>query len=200
MSGLMAKTLLYLNEVRQATWLELFFDLIFVVALGKVTHLLTHVHDGHLDDGVWWKFVLVFIPLWWIWVGHTVYSNRFDSDSRPHRVLTLLLMALLVMLSVIVSGDVFDNYVVFIVIYTFARLMIAGLYFSAAHKYPDKAGLATRIGGLFSIGALISLSTILFQPNVALWVFFSGIFVDLLSPVLLRRYLLAHPVHHEHLV
>ncbi len=63
----MIKKLLYLKE-RQATWLELFFDLIFVVALGKVTHLLVHVHHGHLDEGILWKFFLIFIPLWWIWL------------------------------------------------------------------------------------------------------------------------------------
>ncbi len=68
----MSMKLSYLTD-HQATWLELFFDLIFVVALGKVTHFLTHIHHGHLDARVWWKFFLVFIPLWWIWVGHTVY-------------------------------------------------------------------------------------------------------------------------------
>ncbi|MCP4372406.1 MAG: low temperature requirement protein A [Deltaproteobacteria bacterium] len=82
----MTKKLLYLTD-RQATWLELFFDLIFVVALGRVTHFLVHVHHGHLSEGIWWKFILVFIPLWWVWVGHTVYSNRFDADTRPHRVI-----------------------------------------------------------------------------------------------------------------
>jgi low temperature requirement protein LtrA len=43
----MTKKLLYLKD-RQATWLELFFDLIFVVALGKATHFLVHVHHGLL--------------------------------------------------------------------------------------------------------------------------------------------------------
>lgn len=79
------KKLLYMQP-RQATWLELFFDLIFVVALGKLTHFLVHTHHGHLPGHVWLSFILTFIPMWWIWVGHMVYSNRFDSDSRPHRV------------------------------------------------------------------------------------------------------------------
>jgi len=104
----MTKQLLYLKD-RQATWLELFFDLIFVVALGKVTHFLVHVHNGHLSEGVWWKVVLVFVPLWWIWVGHTVYSNRFDADTRPHRVVTLFLMSLLILLSVVVGEDIIKN-------------------------------------------------------------------------------------------
>ena len=32
--------------------LRIFFDLIFVVALGKVTHFLVHVHHGHLSEGI----------------------------------------------------------------------------------------------------------------------------------------------------
>ena len=30
----------YYDQNRHPTWLELFFDLIFVVAIGKVTHIL----------------------------------------------------------------------------------------------------------------------------------------------------------------
>ncbi len=195
----MTKKLLYLTD-RQATWLELFFDLIFVVALGKVTHLLVHVHHGHLSEGIWWKFMLVFIPLWWIWVGHTVYSNRFDADTRPHRVITLLLMSLLILLSVVVNEDIHHNYVVFIVIYGIARFLIAGMYFSAAHHYPDKAGFSSKIGVFFTIGALISTSSVLFEPPIVLFVFYTGILFDISSPVVFRRYIKLLPVDRHHLV
>jgi low temperature requirement protein LtrA len=36
-------------------------------------------------------FVLVFLPLWWIWVGQTIYANRLDTDGRQHRLSTLLM-------------------------------------------------------------------------------------------------------------
>jgi len=41
---------MYSRENRHAIWLELFFDLIFVVALGKVTHLLAYTHNNELDS------------------------------------------------------------------------------------------------------------------------------------------------------
>ncbi len=196
----MAKKLLYLKD-RQATWLELFFDLIFVVALGKVTHFLAHVHHGHLSEGIWFKFILVFIPLWWIWVGHIVYSNRFDADTRPHRLITLFLMSLLILLSVVVGEDINKNYLVFIMIYCIARLFIAGLYFGAAHSYPEKAGFSLKISVFFAIGALISMSSILFKaPIIVLSIFYLGILFDILSPVLFRRFINAIPVDKEHLV
>ncbi len=59
----MTKKLLYLND-RQATWLELFFDLIFVVALGKV---ILHLHRGNVQEK--------------LSAGGLVTGNRLKSDE-----------------------------------------------------------------------------------------------------------------------
>ena len=195
----MPKKLLYLTD-RQATWLELFFDLIFVVALGKVTHFLTHVHHGHLDTGIWWKFFLVFIPLWWIWVGHTVYSNRFDADTRIHRVITLFLMSLIVLMSVVLGTDFSHSHLLFVLLYSVARFVIVGMYFSASRSHPDTAGFTSKVALFFGAGALISLSSIFFPFPLAILVFYAGLLFDILSPVFFRNVLQAPPVDREHLV
>ena len=93
------KDLKYLDPHRRATWLELFFDLIFVVALHDVGEILIETHDGHIAPQQVLHFVLLFLPLWWIWVGHTIYANRFDTDNRPHRLSALLIMFLLIVIS-----------------------------------------------------------------------------------------------------
>ena len=80
------KDLKYFDPHRRATWLELFFDLIFVVALSDASEMLNETHDGHIAPDQFLHFVLVFLPLWWIWAGHTIYANRFDTDSRQHRL------------------------------------------------------------------------------------------------------------------
>jgi len=89
----------YFEVNRRTTWLEAFFDLIFAVTIGDVTHILSHTHEGHLDPLQFWKFVLVFIPLWWIWASHTMYANRFDADDRKHRLATLLIRFQLIIIS-----------------------------------------------------------------------------------------------------
>ena len=52
------------NEIRKATWLELFYDLVFVVAIAKAVHTLGHAHDGHIGAEVYVKYVLIMVPLW----------------------------------------------------------------------------------------------------------------------------------------
>ena len=84
---------------RSATWLELFFDLIFVVALGKVTHLLGKTHEGMISFETIITFILLFITFWWVWTLHTSFSNRVKGERNVHKILTLLLMFLLIVLS-----------------------------------------------------------------------------------------------------
>lgn len=189
--------LLYLQP-RQATWLELFFDLIFVVALGKLTHFLVHAHHGHLPGSVWASFFLTFIPMWWIWVGHMVYANRFDADTRPHRVITLVLMAIIMICAITLKQDFSANYVFFMLAYGVARLFIAGLYFGAARAYPQKSGFARNMGITFTLGALISTGALFFQFKLAVVVFYLGILFDILGRQLIVKDFI--PVDRDHLV
>ena len=104
------KDLRYFDPHRHATWLELFFDLIFVVALRDAGEILSETHDGHIAPEQFLHFVLVFLPLWWIWAGHTIYANRFDTDNRQHRLSTLLIMFLLIVISAQISAGAEEHY------------------------------------------------------------------------------------------
>jgi len=36
------------------------------------------------------RYALMFLLIWWAWLGHTMYSTRFDADDVVQRLLTLL--------------------------------------------------------------------------------------------------------------
>jgi len=50
---------------RHASWLELFFDLVFVAA---VAALATQLHADHSLAGLA-VFAALFVPVWWGWMG-----------------------------------------------------------------------------------------------------------------------------------
>lgn len=190
---------LYMSTPRQATWLELFFDLIFVVALGKLTHLLAHSHHGHISGAAWASFFAAFVPLWWIWVGHTLFSNRFDADTRPHRIVTLTLMLLVMSAAILISDELHHGNRIFAVVYGAARLMIAGMHFAAARAQPDKAAFARRSGCVYTVGALVSASAALMPTSTgAILLFYGGLLIDALGQRLLVPADL--PVDRDHLV
>jgi len=194
------KDLRYFDPHRRATWLELFFDLIFVVALRDAGEILSEAHGGHITTQQFLHFVLVFLPLWWIWAGHTIYANRFDTDSRQHRLSTLLIMFLLIVISAQISADAQDHYALAVAGYCGARLIIAVMYFVSKHKHHDRGGFATTVGTVFAVGAAISLSSVLLERPWSYLVFYAGIVFDMAALVLLNRRLHVVPAHTPHLV
>jgi low temperature requirement protein LtrA len=191
----------YFEPNRHATWLECFFDLIFVVAIDDVTHILSDTHEGHLDPLQFWKFVLIFMPLWWIWASHTIYANRFDADDRKHRLATLLLMFLLIIISGLIGQRFVADFAAIIACYAGAKYIIAMMYFVSKQRHENSMELTTAVGWVIVAGATISLASILFPAPLRYVVFYLGILFDLLAFIFfLRRRLEAIPVHTEHLI
>jgi len=70
------------------TWLELFFDLVFVAAVAQVAEPLRE----HYDFAELVRFTPLFLLVWWAWTGRAMFSTRFDSDDGIQRALTILEM------------------------------------------------------------------------------------------------------------
>ena len=191
----------YFEPNRRATWLELFFDLIFVVAIGDVTHLLNHTHEGHLDPLQFWQYVLTFIPLWWIWVSHTTYANRFDADDRKHRLATLFIMFLMIIISGLIDQRFLARFDAIIVCYACSKYIIAMMYFVSKHRHKESVQLTKAVGWVTLAGATISLASILFPAPQRYVVLYLGILFDLVAFIsFLPRRLQGIPVHTEHLI
>ena len=73
---------------RSASWTELFFDLVYVVAVSRVTRI---VADDPTPRGVAW-FVGVMILLVLSWMNVVVYTERFETDDVIHRLMKALAM------------------------------------------------------------------------------------------------------------
>ena len=191
----------YFDPNRHATWLECFFDLIFVVTVGDVTHILSHTHEGHLDPLQFWKFVLIFVPLWWIWASHTMYANRFDADDRQHRLATLVIMFLLIIISGLIGDRFLASFEAIVICYAGSKYIVAMMYFVSKQRHKESEELATAVGWVIVAGATISLAAVLFPAPQHYVVFYLGIVFDLVAFLFfLPRPLQAIPVHTEHLI
>ena len=74
------------TAVRRVSWVELYFDLIFVFAMRQAAHTLV---DEPSWRGVLTAFVL-FVPLWWTWIGFVILYNRSGAeDAVSHRLFVL---------------------------------------------------------------------------------------------------------------
>ena len=86
---------------RHASWLELFFDLVFVLAVSRVAMILAQSSDWYGFA----KYVALFVPLWWCWIGYTFYADRFESDEVSYRILMFAAMLAVAALAITLAGS-----------------------------------------------------------------------------------------------
>jgi len=84
------------GEEQRATWLELFFDLVFVFAVTQLSHLLV----AHLTLQGALQTTFLLLVVWWAWIYTTWMTNWFDPDSVPVRLVLLVVMAASLLMSV----------------------------------------------------------------------------------------------------
>lgn len=73
---------------RKVNRLDLFFDLVFVIVIGQLAHLF----HGEITRNIILEFLILFVPVWRIWIGSTYYVARFEDHTVRHRVYMMLLM------------------------------------------------------------------------------------------------------------
>ena len=71
---------------RAATPLELFFDLVFVVAIAEASTGLHHaIAEAHALEGLM-GYLMVFFAIWWAWMNFTWFASAYDCDDVPYRL------------------------------------------------------------------------------------------------------------------
>jgi low temperature requirement protein LtrA len=183
------------QEHRHATWLELFYDLVFVVAVSQVSH---NLYADVSVAGVF-SFIFLFIPIWWAWIGTTFYANRFDSDDIGHRLLIGLQMLAIAALAVNVHHGLGETSAGFALAYAAGRAILVIEYFRAAKYIPAARGLATRYGTGFAIAASLWLVSAFVPIPLRFILWGIGLVIDFATPITapksLQLGLLPHPEH-----
>jgi low temperature requirement protein LtrA len=167
------------HDERKISWLELFYDLVYVATLIQLGDALS----SDVSIGGFLRFVALFVPIWWSWTGITFYSNRFVADDLVHRVLIFTQILAIAALGFSVKGAFGDLYVQFTLSYVAVRFILVLLYLRAASSVPQAAELARRYAIGFAIAAFVWLIAA-FVPSpyyLLFWLF--GMLVDFAVPL-----------------
>ena len=112
------------QEERRATWLELFYDLAFVVAVAVLADRL------HADPFNVVGFFGFFALLWWLWASHTYYADRYDTDDLVYRLLAAGQMVAIVVVAASLTGAT-ESTVAFAWGYAVSRWILIVMYWRA---------------------------------------------------------------------
>ncbi len=148
-----------MREGERVTPLELFFDLVFVLALTQCTTLMarTPTWIGLL------KGVLALGMLWWAWTGYAWLTSVVDPEEGSVRLVIFTAMAAMLVAALCVPGAFGSEALLFACVYAVVRGAHIALFTIASREDPvlrhSVAGLAysTAIGaGLLFVAAATS--------------------------------------------
>ena len=180
---------------RQATWIELFFDLIFVVAVAQLGTLL-------LEDVSWWLgtlYVVAYMAVWLSWVNATFYANRFDSDDLSQRLITFAQMLTVAGMAASVAESAAIPFAISIGLF---RLLSAVSYARVRRAIPAEAALANRMVVIMSILSVIWFASAFVEgrPRIGVWAVALGIEIGVQWLRTSRKARGSTPIQMNHLV
>jgi low temperature requirement protein LtrA len=136
-----------LREGERVTPLELFFDLVFVLALTQCTTLIAHTPtwEGML------KGLLVLGLLWWSWCGYAWLTSVVDPEEGAVRLAMFAAMAAFLVCALCVPGAFGSEALLFACAYTAVRAAHIVLFVLASR---EDAALRRSVIGLAGSTAL----------------------------------------------
>ncbi len=156
------------------SYLELFFDLVYVFAITQLSHFLHY----HLDLLGFVQGMALFLALWWAWMFTTWASNWANPDRLPVRLMMLVLMMLSLLMAVAVPKGFTASAALFAASYVTLQLgrtlCMAAMF---AGENPANARNMVRISIWFAVSAVFWAIGVLRsdEERLAWWLLALGI-------------------------
>jgi low temperature requirement protein LtrA len=158
------------DQGKRVSWVELYLDLVFVLAVAQLAHLI--VAEPAMRSV--WIALGLFFTLWWTWVGFAVLYNRLGADEPVQRLLFLAASVPIGVAAVAIGPASTGDSTVFALSLAVARLVLAG-----AHSVTGEGRnlLRERITrACLGSAALFALSAAVPEPlRYALWAIAIGL-------------------------
>lgn len=163
------------NPDRRVSFLELFFDLVFVAVIAQLAHRLSE-HPSW--EGLGW-FVFLFYAIWSSWINGTLYHDLHTTDDLSIRIFTFAQM-LAVSLMAVHAGDVpGEGSDGFAIGYTLNTLILVVLWFRTGLHDPHHRPASVPYSIAYLLSALIFGTSVLAQPPLQHWMWAVALLVEL---------------------
>ncbi|MBI5090568.1 MAG: low temperature requirement protein A [Actinobacteria bacterium] len=185
---------------RVSTPLELFFDLTFVVAVGRASAALHHELAAGDVRRALWGFLATFFAVWWAWMNFTWFASAHDSDDVAFRLLAFVQMAgVLVLASGVTRVVEHGDLTVCTVGYAIMRLGYVGGWLRVARDEPAMRRRALRFVGAVSVLQIVWLLRLALSGTAGAIGFAVLILVELAIPLWAGRVVDETPFHPHHI-
>jgi low temperature requirement protein LtrA len=168
-----------LREEERVTPLELFFDLVFVLAITQCTALMA-ANPSWTGLG---RGILMLGVLWWCWVGYAWLTSVVDPEEGAVRIAMFAAMAAILVAALAVPHAFGSTGLVFAISYGIARFgQLVLLYLAGGDNQDLRHSIIIGLLGstIVAISLLVVASQLDSGPREALWA--AALVLDMAGP------------------
>jgi low temperature requirement protein LtrA len=166
------------GEEQRATWLELFFDLVFVFAVTQLSHLLLH----HLTVRGALQTLILLLVVWWAWIYTAWMTNWFDPDSVLVRLVLLVVMASSLLMAVAIPEAFGDLAALFACSYVALQVLRNAFNVYATPRDNDFSIVFRRILAWSLVSGVLWLAGGFASDDARVWLWIAALAVDYVAP------------------
>ena len=171
------------EEERKTSYLELFFDLVFVFAFTQVTALI--LEDTSLRGFL--RAALVLAMVWWAWSAYAWMTNAIDVENPVTRLIMFAAMAAGFFMALAVPHAFADEAAWFAVAYFVVRLLNSALYSWGVRDDPGALRATLRLAPWFLVAAGVALIGGFVDPDYRAWVWLASLAIDVVGTLTVAR-------------
>jgi low temperature requirement protein LtrA len=164
---------------RTVTFLELFYDLVYVIVIAQVAHALA----SHVDRTGFLTYVFLFITVWWAWFNGMSYHDGHGNDDIRTRVFTFIQMILVAFMAVFAHDALGEAANGFAISYGLFLVTLAFLWWRSGYHDPDHRVLSRPYSTVYLVSTLLFLLSVFVPDTVRLSVWIASVILSLLLPV-----------------
>ncbi len=158
-------------EDRTVSFLELFYDLVYVVVIARAAHTLAE----HISWRTVGEFAVLFGLIWFAWLNGTLYHEMHGREDGRTRVFVFAQMLLLALLAVFTADAAGESGTQFALVYASYLALVTWLWYTVRrHDSEEFMAISGRyVAGMVMSGVVIAVTAALpDDARIVVWAVF----------------------------
>lgn len=164
---------------RSVTFLELFYDLVYVVIVAELAHALA----GDVSWAGIGRFAFLFIIVWWAWLNGSLYHDLHGNNDIRTRVFTFLQMGSVAAMAVFAHDAMGESSTGFALAYAAFQLILLFLWWRTGVYDPAHRPLSQPYSLVYLMTTLLFAGSVLVLAPLRFYLWGIAVFASLQMPL-----------------
>jgi low temperature requirement protein LtrA len=167
---------------RRVTFLELFYDLVYVVIIAELSHsLAVEINMNSLLE-----FVFLFFVVWWAWFNGVAYHDLHANNDIKTRVVTFLQMMAISSMAVFAHSAIGSGSIGFAISYIVFQLIITYLWWRTGVHDKDHRPMSLPYALTYLAATIVLVASLFVSPPLRYYLWAVNLIMTLSLPIIFQ--------------